>query len=78
MLSPYLPQTVADQKPTHGRMYQVPFAEAIRNVTRIKTMAVGDITEPAQINTITACRRADLALARPHLVDPYFTRRAAA
>jgi anthraniloyl-CoA monooxygenase len=60
-------------------MYQVPFAETIRNVTRMKTMAVGAITEPAQINTIIACRRADLvALARPHLIDPYFTRRAAA
>ena len=72
-------QTVADQKPTYGRMYQVPFAETIRNVARVKTMAVGAITEPAQINTIIACRRADLvALARPHLIDPYFTRRAAA
>ncbi|MEQ1863075.1 MAG: FAD-dependent monooxygenase [Micropepsaceae bacterium] len=72
-------QTVPDQKPTYGRMYQVQFAEAIRNVTGIKTMAVGAITEPAQINTIIACRRADLvALARPHLVDPYFTRKAAA
>jgi anthraniloyl-CoA monooxygenase len=57
----------------------VQFAETIRNVARMKTMAVGAITEPAQINTIIACRRADLvALARPHLVDPYFTRRAAA
>jgi anthraniloyl-CoA monooxygenase len=72
-------QTVPEQKPTYGRMYQVQFAEAIRNVTGIKTMAVGAITEPAQINTIIACRRADLvALARPHLVDPYFTRKAAA
>ncbi len=72
-------QTVPDQKPVYGRMYQVPFAEAIRNVARVKTMAVGAITEPAQINTIVACRRADLvALARPHLVDPYFTQRAAA
>ena len=72
-------QTVPEQKPVYGRMYQVPFAEAIRNVTRMKTMAVGAITEPAQINTIIACRRADLvALARPHLVDPYFTRKAAA
>jgi anthraniloyl-CoA monooxygenase len=71
-------QTVPGQKPVYGRMYQVPFAEAIKNVTRMKTMAVGAITEPAQINTIIACRRADLvALARPHLVDPYFTRRAA-
>jgi anthraniloyl-CoA monooxygenase len=57
----------------------VQFAEAIRNVTGIKTMAVGAITEPAQVNTIIACRRADLvALARPHLVDPAFTRKAAA
>jgi anthraniloyl-CoA monooxygenase len=72
-------QTVPDQRPVYGRMYQVPFAEAIRNVARMKTMAVGAITEPAQINTIVACRRADLvALARPHLVDPYFTRHAAA
>jgi anthraniloyl-CoA monooxygenase len=72
-------QTVPDQKPIYGRMYQVQFAEAIRNVTQIKTMAVGAITEPAQVNTIIACRRADLvALARPHLIDPYFTRRAAA
>jgi anthraniloyl-CoA monooxygenase len=72
-------QTVPEQKPVYGRMYQVPFAEAIRNVAGIKTMAVGAITEPAQVNTIIACRRADLvALARPHLVDPYFTRKAAA
>jgi anthraniloyl-CoA monooxygenase len=72
-------QTVPEQKAVYGRMYQVPFAEAIRNVARIKTMAVGAITEPAQINTIIACRRANLvALARPHLVDPYFTRKAAA
>jgi anthraniloyl-CoA monooxygenase len=72
-------QTVPEQKPTYGRMYQVQFAETIRNVARMKTMAVGAITEPAQINTIVACRRADLvALGRPHLVDPYFTRHAAA
>ena len=42
-------------------------------------MAVGNITEAAQVNTILACRRADLvALARPHLWNPYFTRQAAA
>jgi len=72
-------QTVPEQKPVYGRMYQVQFAEGIRNVARIKTMAVGAITEPSQVNTIIACRRADLvALARPHLVDPYFTLKAAA
>jgi anthraniloyl-CoA monooxygenase len=72
-------QTVPEQKPVYGRMYQVQFAEAIRNVAGLKTMAVGAITEPAQVNTIVACRRADLvALARPHLVDPNFTNKAAA
>jgi anthraniloyl-CoA monooxygenase len=72
-------QTVPEQKPVYGRMYQVQFAEGIRNVAKIKTMAVGAITEPGQMNTIIACRRADLvALARPHLVDPYFALRAAA
>ncbi len=72
-------QTVPDQKPVYGRMFQVQFAEAVRNLAGLATMAVGAITEPAQVNTIIACRRADLvALARPHLVDPAFTRKAEA
>ena len=72
-------QTVPDQKPIYGRMYQVPFAEAIRNVPKMATMAVGAITEAAQINTILHTRRADLvALARPHLWNPYFAHQAQA
>jgi anthraniloyl-CoA monooxygenase len=72
-------QTISDQAPVYGRMFQTGFAEAVRNRTGLATMAVGAITEPAQVNTIIACRRADLvALARPHLVDPSFTRRAEA
>ena len=72
-------QTTPDQKPVYGRMFQVGFAEAVRSRTGLATMAVGAITEPAQVNTIIACRRADLvALARPHLADPSFTRRAQA
>jgi anthraniloyl-CoA monooxygenase len=72
-------QTVADQAPIYGRMFQVQFAEAIRNVPKMAVMAVGAITEPAQVNTILHTRRADLvALARPHLWNPYFTRAAAA
>ena len=72
-------QTVPDQAPIYGRMFQTPFAEAIRNLTDIKTLAVGNITSAEQVNTIIACRRADLvALARPHLTNPYFTRQAAA
>ncbi|TPW26298.1 oxidoreductase [Pararhizobium mangrovi] len=72
-------QTVADQKPTYGRMFQVQFAEAIRNVPKMAVMAVGAITEPGQVNTILHTRRADLvALGRPHMWNPYFSREAAA
>ena len=72
-------QTVPDQQPIYGRMFQTPFAEAVRNVPKIATMAVGNITEAAQVNTILHTRRADLvALGRPHMWDPYFTHRAAA
>ena len=51
---------MADQKPIYGRMFQVQFAEAIRNVPKMATMAVGAITEPGQVNTIILTRRADL------------------
>ncbi|NVJ98499.1 MAG: bifunctional salicylyl-CoA 5-hydroxylase/oxidoreductase [Alphaproteobacteria bacterium] len=72
-------QTVPDQKPVYGRMYQVPFSEFIRNEVGIPTMTVGAITLPEQINMILGAGRADLvALARPHLNDPSFTRKAAA
>ncbi|MDF1719834.1 MAG: bifunctional salicylyl-CoA 5-hydroxylase/oxidoreductase [Minwuia sp.] len=72
-------QTVPDQKPVYGRMFQTPFADAVRQTTGKPTMAVGNITTADQVNTIVASGRADLvALARPHLSDPYFTLRAAA
>ncbi|MEE9313971.1 MAG: bifunctional salicylyl-CoA 5-hydroxylase/oxidoreductase [Rhizobiaceae bacterium] len=72
-------QTVADQTPIYGRMYQANFAETVRNVPKIATMAVGAITEASQVNTILHTRRADLvALGRPHLWNPYFTHQAAA
>lgn len=72
-------QTVSDQKPIYGRMFQLEFAEAIRNVTGVSTMAVGNITEAAQVNTILHTRRADLvAIGRVHLWNPNFTRDAAA
>jgi anthraniloyl-CoA monooxygenase len=42
-------------------------------------MAVGNITDADQVNGIIASGRADLvAIARAHLVDPYFTLHAAA
>jgi anthraniloyl-CoA monooxygenase len=72
-------QTWADCTPVYGRMFQTPFADQIRNEARVSTMAVGNIYETDHANSILAAGRADLvALARPHLVDPMWTLRAAA
>jgi anthraniloyl-CoA monooxygenase len=72
-------QTWADCKPIYGRMFQTPFADQIRNEARVSTMAVGNIYEPDHVNSILAAGRADLvAMARPHLIDPMWTLRAAA
>jgi anthraniloyl-CoA monooxygenase len=72
-------QTVPDQRPVYGRMFQTHIADQVRNEAGIATMAVGNITTADQVNTIVLQGRADLvALARPHLTDPYFTLRAAA
>jgi anthraniloyl-CoA monooxygenase len=72
-------QTWADQKPVYGRMFQTPFSDRVRNEGKLATMAVGNIYEPDHANSILAAGRADLvALARPHLVDPFWTLRAAA
>lgn len=72
-------QTWADCKPIYGRMFQTPFADKIRNEARLTTMAVGNIYETDHANSILAAGRADLvALARPHLIDPAWTLRAAA
>ena len=72
-------QTWADAQPVYGRMFQTPFSDKIRNEAKLATMAVGNITDPDQANAILASGRADLvALARPHLIDPSWTLRAAA
>src|SRR5262252_6311110 len=72
-------QTVADAEPVYGRMFQTPFSDQIRNEAGLATMCVGAITTADQVNTIIAAGRADLvALARPHLIDPYFSMKAAA
>jgi anthraniloyl-CoA monooxygenase len=72
-------QTWAGQQPVYGRMFQTPLSDRIRNEARLATMAVGNIYEPDHANSILAAGRADLvALARPHLVDPFWTLRAAA
>jgi anthraniloyl-CoA monooxygenase len=71
-------QTVPDQRPVYGRLFQTPFADRIRHGAGIATMAVGNISSYADVNTILAAGRADLCLlARAHLWDPYWTRHAA-
>ncbi|MCF3973821.1 bifunctional salicylyl-CoA 5-hydroxylase/oxidoreductase [Paracoccus salsus] len=71
-------QTTPEAKPVHGRMFQTPFSDRIRNEAGIATMAVGNIYEPDHVNSILMAGRADLVcLARPHLADPYWTLHAA-
>lgn len=68
-----------ESRPRYGRMYQVPFADRIRHETGATVMAVGGIQGADHVNTVLAAGRADLcALARPHLLDPRLTLRAAA
>ncbi|MEM1111044.1 MAG: bifunctional salicylyl-CoA 5-hydroxylase/oxidoreductase [Pseudomonadota bacterium] len=72
-------QTSPEAKPVYGRMFQTPFSDTIRNEVGIATMAVGNIFEIDHVNSIIAAGRADLCcLARPHLMDPNWTLRAAA
>ena len=71
--------TVADQKPLSGRMWQTPFSDAIRNTVQVPTITAGYIQDIDQINTIILNGRADLvALGRPLLLDPNFVRKAQA
>jgi anthraniloyl-CoA monooxygenase len=72
-------QTTPLGKPVYGRMFQTPYSDRIRNEAGVPTIAVGNVTEPDQVNGIVAAGRADLvALGRPHLADPHWTLHAAA
>ena len=72
-------QTVSDARPVFGRLFQTPYSDRIRNEGRVPTIAVGNITEADQVNSIIAAGRADLvAIGRPHLADPQWTLHAAA
>ncbi|MEX0316415.1 MAG: bifunctional salicylyl-CoA 5-hydroxylase/oxidoreductase [Ruegeria sp.] len=67
-------QTTTEAQPIYGRMFQTPFSDRIRNEAGIATMAVGNIYEADHANSILMAGRADLiAIARPHLADPYWT-----
>jgi anthraniloyl-CoA monooxygenase len=72
-------QTVAEEQPSFGRSYQTPFADRIRNVAGIPTIAVGAISGYDDVNSIILAGRADMcALGRAHLYDPAWTLHAAA
>ena len=72
-------QTTSDAKPVFGRLFQTPFSDRIRNEARVPTIAVGNITDFDQVNSIIAAGRADLvSIGRPHLSDPHWTLHAAA
>ncbi len=67
---------VLESKPDYGRMYQVPFAEAVRLEAGVPVIAVGAVQGPDHANTVLAAGRADLcAMARPFLSDPYLVHR---
>lgn len=66
------------QKIVTGPGYQADFSQRIRTEAEIQTMAVGQITEPIQAETILRTGQADMvALARGMLWDPRWTWNAA-
>ncbi|AXB76377.1 bifunctional salicylyl-CoA 5-hydroxylase/oxidoreductase [Novosphingobium sp. P6W] len=72
-------ETAPEGRPVYGRMFQTPFADQIRNEAGVPTIAVGNIADADQVNSILTAGRADLvALGRMHLFDPVWTLRAAA
>src|SRR5256714_1870369 len=59
-------QTVAEEQPSFGRSYQTPFADRIRNVAGIPTIAVGAISGYDDVNSI-------ILAGRPAPPAPYLT-----
>jgi len=71
-------QTTILARPEYGRLYQTPFSDRIRNEAGIPTMTVGAVSSIDDVHNILVAGRADLCvLARPHLIDPYWTLNAA-
>jgi anthraniloyl-CoA monooxygenase len=71
-------QTSIEARPDYGRLYQTPYSDRIRHEAGIATMTVGAVSSIDDVHNILVAGRADLCvLARPHLVDPYWTMNAA-
>jgi anthraniloyl-CoA monooxygenase len=72
-------ETNPEARPVYGRMFQTPFADRIRNEADIPVIAVGNIEDADQANSILVAGRADLVgVGRPHLNNPMLTLHAAA
>jgi anthraniloyl-CoA monooxygenase len=70
--------TSPDERMVHGRMFLTPLSDRVRNEAPVPTIAVGNITDADQVNSIIASGRADLcALGRAHLTNPSWTLHAA-
>ena len=71
-------QTSMLARPDYGRLYQTPFSDRIRHEAGVPTMTVGAVSSIDDVHNILVAGRADLCvMARPHLVDPYWTMNAA-
>lgn len=71
-------QTSIYADPEYGRLYQTPYSDRIRHEAAIPTMTVGAVSSIDDVHNILVAGRADLCvMARPHLVDPYWTMNAA-
>ena len=71
-------QTSVHAEPEYGRLYQTPFSDRIRNEAGIPTMTVGAVSSIDDVHNILVAGRSDLCvMARPHLIDPYWTLNAA-
>jgi anthraniloyl-CoA monooxygenase len=71
-------QTSIEANPEYGRLYQTPYSDRIRNEAGIATMTVGAVSSIDDVHNILVAGRADLCLlARPHILDPYWTLNAA-
>jgi len=67
--------TVSNQKPLTGRMWQTPYSDMVRHEADVPTITTGTIQDIDQINTIILNGRADLvALGRPLLLDASLVR----
>ncbi|MFE3762105.1 FAD-dependent monooxygenase [Streptomyces sp. NPDC059104] len=71
-------EVVPEERPLHGRSYQTPYADLVRNTTGLATIAVGALSGHDDVNSIILAGRADLcAVGRAQLNDPLWTLHAA-